>query len=957
MKRLYFIVIIYFVFSFDLRGQVSFSTFDPLRCWTKIQTIYFDIYFSETSKGTAQRLSTIVDKIYEEVSEKMNVRFGYRFPIVVVDQSDLPNGYYVAIPSPFIVIYTSKITKLDNFVFDDDLKGIFIHELTHALAIEEANGVFWQFLRFIFSYYIVPNMYLPGVFIESPTVLNESIWGYGRLNNPIFTDSLYSQSYYGKFRNFYKANLVNEYPLDGWYLYGGMFFRYLVEKYSYEKTLSFYKENSYYLPNSFYLSFFNTFKNNLFSEWDEFGRYLSNKVVSRIYTSEVQQLSFEGGYKERLRKFDDFILYFQRGVKGELPSLKYVRVDGKEIGFLAYGRYLSRFDVKGSRIAFLETISSKYYTRNFLKLARIIKKSIPVLVDEISTDIQGVYDVSVVDDNTVVVLVQDDDTARVVKINLEVDNDKINFKTNILFEGQDIFYKKVSTYDNLLALVVSEDGLDVIKVFNFDTLELVYELRKFKFVSDITVTSNGILFSGLNGDKIDVFEIRDGKIFRVVSHLFSFFNVVSDGIRIYGLSFSREGVDIFFADKESFSLVAEVKKNSFDLYPKLRDIVSFKTNITSIQNYSYFNNITLFSIITSFFPDVHFNPDFSFRKVGLYFGFYDEPLEFRSYFISIAWNLNSRTVDYDVRFVDSSIPYTLFSFRVFRDHLDTNFTMVSGLRSRGYLFDTFTLDYYRLKVQGEFGNTYLKVYPFVAFSFPSFVGREVVDIVFPDYRFDDTSEGIVSPYFTFGITVNTLRSSLGAVTSEEGFLCNFNLKLANKIFGSEENSLVASAFFSYSFRIFGNNVLKLGLGLRGNLFSSYSNAFCYGGYLFKELFPVEEGDVYNINLPTYVGFREDGDYFFTSLAKVYLKLFEVNEGIWPIYITEFWVEVGGRGGILFQNFGDIVNRYLRTELTVGIFFNLNFIGYLDTRTGIEMIYNTLVKDYVVEFVFDFVLPF
>ncbi|MEN2998918.1 MAG: hypothetical protein ABDH28_07805 [Brevinematia bacterium] len=921
--------------SLEVFAWVNFSTFDPTRNWRKIETKYFCIYFSETSEKTASKLATVCDEVYEILSKEANVRFSYKFPVIVANQSDLPNGYYAPIPTPRIVIYTSPISGFYiDMDFDDDIKSVFAHELIHALTLEEANG-FWHVLRAVFGYYVTPNLYLPGMFIESITVMGESMWGYGRLNNPIFRDTFYSQVYYGKFRGLYNASLVNEFPLDTWYLYGGMFFYYLVQKYGYEKAFRFYKESSHYFPGFFCYSFNNNFGSDIFLEWEKFEIFSISNILTRSYSNTVERVTFDGAYKGRLRLGGDFLVYSQSGRKGELSSLKFFDLRNNKSGFLIYGRYIPCFDLKGNTIAFVETISSKYYTRNILKVGKLAYGEYLRLIEERNLGIEGVYDVAVLDENTLLALVESDSETKVVKITI---SDSVKVET-LLEEG--IFYKRIYASDNLISLVSRKKGRDTIRVFLTSPFRLIKEIDDFELILDASIAGRGIVFSGKDGEKIDVFEydLERETMEKVVSAMFSFISPVVYSGRIYGISFSYDGFDVFYTTP----LSQEFKKLEISKVLKVNEslgrIQSTLTNISESTPYGHFNNITPLSILMSFLPDIQFNSDLSLRKLGVFFSFYDEPLEFRNFLISLGWNFNSKTIDYEFAFTEAGIPYVLIGVRVLREHLDSGYFLVDRLVSLGYNYSMFTLDYFRLRVDAEIGNNYVGFHPFFAVSLPSFVGRREVGNAFPDYKFYTSDSSLFSPYLTIGSTLSTLENSLGAIAMEEGFLYNVNLKVANRFIGSREDSVLLSQFFSYSVRLWGNSVAMFGIGMKNTLFSTLENTFSYSGYKYVELFPIEEGDVFEFYLPTYFEYPTEANNSLVGTTKLYLKLFEANGGIWPFYVTSIWCEVGARAGLLFNTLQDVVYTKVATELVGGVFFSLNLIGRLDSKNGIEVTYN------------------
>lgn len=931
MKR-FFVVFVFLGISLSSFSQFNFSSFDPSRRWEVIETKYFEIYFPKGAEYVAGRLAGICDEVYEELSSKIGVRFSYKFPVVISDQSDLPNGYYSPLPWPNIVLYSSRISRYDEFNFDDDLKGLFSHELTHALVAEGANGIMGVF-RLIFGYWVVPNLYLPGTFIESITVLNESSWGFGRLNNPIFIDEIKSQVFYKRFRNFYKSSLVKGFPNDTWYLYGGMFFKYLVLKYGYEKVLKFYEENTYYLPNAFYLSFFNIFGTDIFTEWNNFRQSLVSNLGNLSYSNKLDRVSFEGFYKNCIVEYKGFLFYQQSKTQNRLPSLRFLNLETGKVGDLMYNRYIQKFDIKEGIISFVELDFSKYYSKNLLKLAKInYDGNTFYLSDEQVLPVFGVCDVKVKDKNIIYLIVENNFSNEVGVYDFQ------NNVYKVLLPYSGVVYKSISVNDRYFAVVVNNKGKDKILVFDIDNeYKLVKEIDDFDFVESIKVYESKVLFSAQNGEKIEVFEydFNDDGIKRVGSSMFSFLKPLEFQGKIYGISFSEDGYDIFYTDKV-YSDFSKVNSSKILVNTNMLNITSFYTNFES-RNYSYFNNMSLLRALMTFFPVINFGGDGVFvNKLGFSFNFYDEPLEFRNYFILLDWNFNSKAIDYNFSFIDSSIPYFLWNFSILRDYFELSDRVLTNL---GYSGGLYVFDYFKVGVRGDLGNQFLKIYPFLVFSVPSYNKRDSFDNILPPYSFLDTGRGFVTPYFTIGLSLSTLNSSLGAITSEEGIFFNFNSKVSSSSFNSQNDFVLSSLFLVSSHRLWANNVFKVGFSLRNVFFSNLDKVFSYSGFYYSVLLPVEEGNNLEVNLLSYCDYDENGSNYFVAFSKFYFKLFELNEGIWPFYLTSFWSEVGVNGGILFNSLDNLKSRFFRFESSLGLFFSLNFIGQLENKIGLEVRYN------------------
>jgi hypothetical protein len=74
---------------------------------------------------------------------------------------------------------------------------------------------------------------------------------------------------------------------------------------------------------------------------------------------------------------------------------------------------------------------------------------------------------------------------------------------------------------------------------------------------------------------------------------------------------------------------------------------------------------------------------------------------------------------------------------------------------------------------------------------------------------------------------------------------------------------------------------------------------------------------------------------------IFVKFFELNEGIWPIYITSFWGVGSVIGGMLFNELSYSDSLSPKFEARVGVFFNIDIPGnrYFVMRNGLDVYYN------------------
>lgn len=157
---------------------------DPSLSWRVIETDHFEVIYSTSYKELAQiyayeaeRSYADLKPVFGEVTEKTIV--------VIVDNTDLTNGYANFLPYPHMVLFPVLPGDLSTInYFDNWARDLMIHEYTHILSFQPSNG-FYTPLRWIFGTIIRPNAILPRWFLEGVAVQVESRYtAKGRLKNP-----------------------------------------------------------------------------------------------------------------------------------------------------------------------------------------------------------------------------------------------------------------------------------------------------------------------------------------------------------------------------------------------------------------------------------------------------------------------------------------------------------------------------------------------------------------------------------------------------------------------------------------------------------------------------------------------------------------------------------------------------------------------------------------------------
>lgn len=241
-----------------------------------LRTGRFDIYYPASLEAEARRLASFVDAVYADLEAffspaaadaastaggsatggrgaasdwKIDVPGG-RIPVLLSEESYDLNGYYTAYPSNRIVIYAKSAGAAGSLTsMDDELRSVFVHELTHLVTMN-ARAPFWSLLARILgdvaapAAWIMPDSFLEGsaVWVESRyrggavaagaaagTALPES----GRLHDPAALEAVFADILAGRGRGLWETSGLADFPGSGNfpYIYGALFVQYLEAAY------------------------------------------------------------------------------------------------------------------------------------------------------------------------------------------------------------------------------------------------------------------------------------------------------------------------------------------------------------------------------------------------------------------------------------------------------------------------------------------------------------------------------------------------------------------------------------------------------------------------------------------------------------------------------------------------------------------------------------------------------
>ena len=257
-----------FVLSLSSTGGQAIRSFSSVG---HLRTASFDIFYAESLSSQAYRLASFADACLADLEGFFGFApIGRRIPVLLSDiQGDL-NGYSIPYPANRIVIYLNGAgTGGELSSLEDELYSVFIHELTHTLTLN-VRSPFWAAIAAAAGDYIAPTAWIaPNLLVEGTAVWAESrtwprsaeaaghgeggglgegamIPSPGRLNDPAALEPVVLDLKRGERPGLWDLSGLADYPGSGSmpYLYGGLFSRFMAERYGEEAIPALWRKAS-----------------------------------------------------------------------------------------------------------------------------------------------------------------------------------------------------------------------------------------------------------------------------------------------------------------------------------------------------------------------------------------------------------------------------------------------------------------------------------------------------------------------------------------------------------------------------------------------------------------------------------------------------------------------------------------------------------------------------------------
>jgi Tol biopolymer transport system component len=248
--------------------------YDPRLRFQTISTTRFDVHYHQGEEGQARRLAALAERVASELDTTLGRPSG-RVQVILVDQTDLANGWATPIPFNTIEIVAASpggASLIGNT--DDWLRLVFTHEYTHIVHLSRGQGWIGG-LRRVFGRLplLYPNLYLPKWQIEGIAVHEESLLtGQGRVPDKSFRAIADVASAASRFEPLDRASgSLVEWPSGHTpYVYGAYFHEFLAARYGEASLRQLTDSTAGRVPFLGSRAFKKIFKRSLGELWREF---------------------------------------------------------------------------------------------------------------------------------------------------------------------------------------------------------------------------------------------------------------------------------------------------------------------------------------------------------------------------------------------------------------------------------------------------------------------------------------------------------------------------------------------------------------------------------------------------------------------------------------------------------------------------------------------------------------
>ncbi|MCB9758645.1 MAG: PD40 domain-containing protein [Alphaproteobacteria bacterium] len=160
--------------ALGLAGPAHAAAYDPDLEWRTLTTPHFNITFHQGEEQLAEELSAIAERVHVILTRDMDHTPRRRTEVVLVDHTDIANGYAMSLPVNTIVIFVTAPQEQSGLdLYEEWLEAIFTHEYAHILHLDTVEGL-PRALRMVMGRIISVNHLSPWWVIEGQATYMET---------------------------------------------------------------------------------------------------------------------------------------------------------------------------------------------------------------------------------------------------------------------------------------------------------------------------------------------------------------------------------------------------------------------------------------------------------------------------------------------------------------------------------------------------------------------------------------------------------------------------------------------------------------------------------------------------------------------------------------------------------------------------------------------------------------